>query len=135
MARRDYSTGGNGCEYDTPFLVRFSWQLVDGVMQGAAYPFCKPSLPGDSSGLLGPLSIAVDATSFQTYTGGILTNCISQQVDHGVLAVGFDDAHNPPYWIIKNSWAASWGEDGYIRVEKGKDQCLITSYPCSAIVA
>ena len=83
----------------------------------------------------GPVSIAVDATSWQTYTGGIMTNCISQQVDHGVLAVGFDDAHNPPYWIIKNSWAASWGEDGYIRVEKGKDQCLITSYPCSAIVA
>jgi cysteine peptidase B len=83
----------------------------------------------------GPLSIAVDATSFQTYTGGILTNCISQQIDHGVLIVGFDDNNNPPYWIIKNSWGKSWGEAGYIRVEKGTDQCLITSYPCSAKAA
>jgi cathepsin F/cysteine peptidase B len=83
----------------------------------------------------GPISIAVDATSWQTYTSGIMTNCISSQVDHGVLAVGFDDNHTPPYWIIKNSWGAEWGEKGYIRVEKGKDECLITTVPCSSKVA
>ena len=83
----------------------------------------------------GPLSIAVDASSWQTYMGGIMTNCISSQIDHGVLIVGFDDNNSPPYWIIKNSWAASWGENGYIRVAKGSDQCLITSYPCSSKVA
>jgi C1A family cysteine protease len=83
----------------------------------------------------GPVSIGVDATSWQTYTGGIMTNCISSQVDHGVLAVGFDDEHKPPYWIIKNSWAASWGEEGYIRVEKGKNQCLIDNSPSTSIAA
>ena len=82
----------------------------------------------------GPLAIGVDATSWQTYTGGIMTNCISQQLDHGVLAVGFDNNNNPPYWIIKNSWAANWGEEGYIRVEKGRDECLITSYPTTSLV-
>ena len=80
----------------------------------------------------GPLSIAVDATSWQTYTGGVLTNCISKQLDHGVLIVGFDDNNSPPYWIVKNSWGGTWGEEGYIRVEKGTDQCLLTSYPCSS---
>jgi hypothetical protein len=64
-----------------------------------------------------------------------LTNCISHQIDHGVLIVGFDDNNNPPYWILKNSWASSWGENGFIRVQKGTNQCLITSYPCSAKVA
>ena len=82
----------------------------------------------------GPVAIGVDATSWQTYMGGIMTNCISSQVDHGVLIVGFDDNNSPPYWIIKNSWGASWGESGYIRVEKGTNQCLITDYPCSSIV-
>ena len=82
----------------------------------------------------GPIAIAVDATSWQTYTGGIMTNCISQQIDHGVLIVGYDDTHTPPYWVIKNSWGASWGESGYIRVQKGTDQCLLTSYPCSSVV-
>ena len=80
----------------------------------------------------GPISIGVDATSWQTYTGGIMTNCISSQVDHGVLAVGFDNTNSPPYWIIKNSWAASWGESGFIRIQKGTNQCLITSGPCSS---
>jgi len=79
----------------------------------------------------GPISIGVDATSWQTYMGGIMTNCISSQVDHGVLAVGFDNTNSPPYWIVKNSWGASWGESGYIRIQKGTDQCLITSGPCA----
>jgi len=83
-------------------------------------------------GTNGPLSIAVDATSWQTYTGGILTNCISNQIDHGVLIVGFDLTNSPPYWIVKNSWGASWGENGYIRIEYGTDQCVITSYPSSS---
>lgn len=83
----------------------------------------------------GPMSVAVDATSWQTYVGGILTDCISNQIDHGVLVVGFDDQNQPPYWIIKNSWGAGWGEDGYIRVQKGTNQCLITSYPCTSKVS
>lgn len=59
-----------GCEYDTRFLIRLSWQLVDGVMQGAAYPLCKPSPPGDPQGLLGPLSIAVSPEG-DIYVGSI----------------------------------------------------------------
>lgn len=84
---------------------------------------------------IGPIPIAVDATSWQTYTGGIMTNCISSQVDHGVLLVGMDLSNTPPYWIIKNSWGASWGEEGYIRVEYGKDQCLITYDPTYPIAS
>jgi C1A family cysteine protease len=83
----------------------------------------------------GPISIGVDATSWQTYISGIMTNCISSQVDHGVLAVGFDLSNSPPYWIIKNSWGASWGENGYLRVQYGTDQCLITDSPCSSTVS
>ncbi|CUG31439.1 cathepsin-L cysteine peptidase, putative, partial [Bodo saltans] len=77
-------------------------------------------------GLKGPIAVGVDATSWQTYMGGIMTDCISSAVDHGVLIVGFDDTNNPPYWIIKNSWGPTWGEEGYIRVQKGTNQCLIT---------
>lgn len=82
----------------------------------------------------GPLSIGVDATSWQTYNGGIMTNCISQQMDHGVLIVGFDDSNYPPYWIVKNSWGPGWGEEGYIRVKKGSNECLITGDPVSSKV-
>ena len=83
---------------------------------------------------IGPISIGVDATSWQTYLDGILTDCISQQVDHAVLLVGFNDFNDPPYWIIKNSWGESWGENGYIRIAKGTNQCLIDTYPSTSLV-
>jgi hypothetical protein len=82
----------------------------------------------------GPLSIAVYAETWQTYTGGIVTNCPQDQLDHGVLIVGFDDNNSPPYWIIKNSWGPTWGEQGYIRVEKGTGQCNIGTYQTTSIV-
>lgn len=85
-------------------------------------------------GTNGPIAIAVDATSWQTYTGGILSNCESNQLDHGVLLVGFESSGATPYWIIKNSWGASWGESGYIRVAYGTNQCLINNYPTTSIV-
>jgi cysteine peptidase B len=83
----------------------------------------------------GPVSIAVDATSWQTYQGGVMTNCQATQVDHGVLAVGYDLTAQPPYWIIKNSWGPLWGESGYIRIEFGQNECLITTVPSSSVAS
>merc|ERR1712098_354502 len=74
----------------------------------------------------GPISVAVDASTWQTYSGGIMTNCPSGQLDHGVLIVGYDNTSSPPYWIIKNSWATVWGEEGCIRV--GADCILCESH-------
>jgi len=81
----------------------------------------------------GPLAIGVDALTWSSYTGGIVKNCPAGQLDHGVLIVGFNDANSPPYWIVKNSWGTSWGENGYIRLEKGTDQCGLTQAASSAI--
>lgn len=82
----------------------------------------------------GPVSVAVDATIFQFYTGGVITSCLSLQLNHGVLLVGYNNTHDPPYWIIKNSWGSVWGEDGYVRIEKGTNQCLVKDFPFSAVV-
>jgi C1A family cysteine protease len=79
----------------------------------------------------GPVSVCLAADAFQSYRSGILKSCPGQ-VDHCVQAVGYDDSNSPPYWIIRNSWATSWGEQGYIRVESGKDLCKISddvTYP------
>jgi len=82
----------------------------------------------------GPLSIAVDATAWQTYAGGIMTDCTSNQIDHGVLIVGYNTQSSPPYWIIKNQWGTSWGEAGYMWLEYGANECLITTLPSSSQV-
>lgn len=65
-----------------------------------------------------PVSIAVDAENWSSYSSGIYSNC-GTSLDHGVLLAGYTDS----YWLVKNSWGASWGENGYIRFVRGKDQC------------
>ena len=62
------------------------------------------------------IAIAVAANSgWQHYTGGIFT-AGGSQLNHGVLLVGSGTDGSTPYYRIKNSWGASWGEEGYIRV-------------------
>lgn len=79
----------------------------------------------------GPVSVCLAADAFQSYRSGILRSCPGQ-VDHCVQAVGYDDSNSPPYWIVRNSWATTWGEKGYIRVASGQDLCKISddvTYP------
>ncbi len=66
-----------------------------------------------------PLSVSIEADKlvFQTYTSGVLssTKC-GTQLDHAVLAVGYGTEDGQDYWLVKNSWGTSWGEDGYIKL-------------------
>ena len=39
------------------------------------------------------------------------------------MAVGYNPTAPKPYWIVRNSWASTWGEDGYIYLEMSKNTC------------
>ena len=83
-----------------------------------------------------PVSVAIEADhfAFQHYSGGVITSdgC-GDQLDHGVLAVGFDTTTDTPFWLVKNSWGAAWGEEGYVRlaitVSDNQGECGIFEHP------
>jgi len=79
----------------------------------------------------GPLSVCVDASTWQFYTGGVMTNNCGQSLDHCVQITGWsvDNTQNPPapYWIVRNSWSSNWGIRGYIFVERNSDLCGIAN--------
>ena len=48
----------------------------------------------------------------------------SDQNNHSVRGDGrYGEKGSQSYWKIKNSWASDWGEDGYYRIEYGKNLC------------
>jgi C1A family cysteine protease len=87
-----------------------------------------------------PVSIAIEADQkdFQLYQSGVFTGTCGTGLDHGVLAVGYGSDSGEEYYLVKNSWSSSWGDNGYIKLGKGVQynngdgQCgllLQASYP------
>jgi len=81
----------------------------------------------------GPVSVAIEADqmAFQSYTSGVITSGCGTNLDHGVLAVGYGTLDGEDFFLVKNSWGPSWGDQGYVRIG-AKNQCGIlnaASYP------
>jgi len=146
------SFGNNGCNGG---LMDYAFEYViskKGITGESDYKYtgqdgtCKTGKPvkatckgytdvpsGNEASLLtqvnkGPVSVAVEAdqSAWQFYSGGVLDDAsCGENLDHGVLAVGYGTDGGKNYWIVKNSWGTSWGESGYIRLVRDKDQCGI----------
>jgi len=149
--------GGNGCQGGLPYKA-VEWIEDHPLCLESDYPYtsgggsngvCKTScagkvkvggvynVPRDERALMaalnrGPVSIAIEADrrAFQGYRGGVLDNsACGTQLDHAVLLVAYG-TDGKDYWKIKNSWGPSWGEGGYIRFVRGKNQCGLTGMAC-----
>jgi cathepsin H len=91
-------------------------------------------------GSTGPVSVAFQVVSdFRFYKSGVYESkeCRSgeQDVNHAVLAVGYGTLDGKKHWIVKNSWGASWGMDGYFEIKRDENMCGIAdcaSYPVVA---
>jgi len=150
-----YSYGNLGCSGGLMDNA-FKYVEANGLCTEAAYPYtakdgtCKASScsvsPNSKIGgykdvthtenALGaavdnqPVSIAIEAdqSGFQLYKSGVFCGVCGTSLDHGVLAVGYG-TDTTDYWKVKNSWGTSWGEKGYIRVCRNKNECGLSNEP------
>ncbi|KAF9611599.1 hypothetical protein IFM89_033603 [Coptis chinensis] len=63
------------------------------------------------------LSIYIKRGALTFYKSGIFTRPCGSDSIHSMTIVGYGVDNGIKYWIVKNSWGADWGEDGYIRME------------------
>jgi len=87
----------------------------------------------------GPLAIAADAAEWQFYFGGVFDIPCGDTLDHGILIVGYGNettifGHHVDYWIVKNSWGATWGEQGYLKIQRGVGKCGLNTFVSSSII-
>ena len=56
---------------------------------------------------------------------GVFDGCSTTQINHAVTVVGYGTQNGRPYWLVKNSWGASWGDNGYVKIYRGAGMCGI----------
>jgi len=89
-----------------------------------------------------PVAIAIEADTryFQSYSSGVLTSSsCGTNLDHGVLIVGYGEESGQKYWLVKNSWSESWGQNGYVKIGRSESTndagiCGIAMQPSFPIV-
>ncbi|KNA13820.1 hypothetical protein SOVF_113290 [Spinacia oleracea] len=94
----------------------------------------------DAVAFVRPVSVAFEVVDgFKLYKEGVYTSttCGSAPMDvnHAVLAVGYGIENGVPYWLIKNSWGEDWGDNGYFKMEMGKNMCGVATCASYPIVA
>ena len=70
-----------------------------------------------------PVAVAIEADTkyFQSYSSGVLTSSsCGTSLDHGVLTVGYGEENGQKYWLVKNSWGTSWGDQGYVKIGRSE---------------
>jgi len=140
------ATKGIDTEASYPYTGKDGTCQYKASNSGATISSYKDIIAGNETDLADaalkqPISVAIDASelSFQLYHDGVYYSylCSSTNLDHGVLVVGFGlydgILEKKNYWIVKNSWGPSWGQEGFIYMSKDRNNnCGIAtsaSYP------
>jgi C1A family cysteine protease len=146
-----------GCQGGWPYKA-LEYVEAKGLCGWGAYPYtardgqckdssCTPVIPAGAlkgylnvsgePGILqalqdGPVSVLVEAdtSAFQFYHSGVLDSpSCGHQIDHAILATGYGTLTGKNYWNVKNSWGASWGDKGYVKIVRDKQMCAIDVGP------
>lgn len=144
--------GSGGCGGATPELA-LQWASENGIVPTSSLPYTAESACSkhtfkpqvriggyvqlkenrarellQSLATVGPLAAAVDASQWSLYMSGVFDHCAKEPVvDHAILLVGYGQDGRVPYWRIRNSWGADFGEQGFLRLRRhaphGEEPC------------
>jgi len=136
--------GGQESESDYPYTARdgsckFAKSEVVAKISNWKYATTREDEDTLQANLVssGPLSICLDAANWQDYTKGVMTKyecALVVTLDHCVQLVGYNLAASVPYYIVRNSWGADWGQAGYIWLQTGANTCGLTNEATSSVV-
>jgi len=135
-----YKAKGGSCKKSS-CTVGLAENTVTGYKNLAVIPRIVPASENTMMSAVAqqPVSVAIEADKsvFQHYKSGVLSGACGTNLDHGVLVVGYGTASEGPYWKVKNSWAATWGEDGYVRLKRGASpsECGVLKSPSYPVVS
>jgi len=116
-----YTAADGTCQYDS--------MSGTGVNASGYHSVTQRSLSQlEAAVQAGVVSVAIEADKlvFQQYTSGIFdSSSCGTSLDHGVALVGFGSEGGQDYFILRNSWNTTWGEEGYMRLaaESGEGIC------------
>jgi len=112
--------------------------VATGITGHTAIPTGDEDALKEASATLTVVSVGIDASaaSFQLYNSGVYApaGCSSTNLDHGVAVVGYNTmVKGGDYWIVRNSWGRTWGEQGYIYMARNdNNKCGIATDAATA---
>ncbi|XP_058122491.1 procathepsin L-like [Anopheles ziemanni] len=137
--------GGINLESDYPYeehqndQCKFNRSAVAATVKGVYYiPRTEKALM-QAVAINGPISVAIEVLdSFHYYRSGVYYDpkCSSAGINHAVLVVGYGTASDgTEYWLVKNSWGEDWGDSGYIKMARNRNNnCGIASLAVYPII-
>lgn len=77
----------------------------------------------------GPVEGAFTVYSdFPSYKSGVYQHTTGEPLGgHAIKILGWGTENDTPYWLVANSWNTDWGDKGYFKILRGKDECGIES--------
>jgi C1A family cysteine protease len=136
--------GQNGLELesDYPYTAQDGTCVFDSSKAqrvNSGYSFVTPKSTDQLKAALVnfPVSVLIEADQdvFQFYSSGVIKASCGANLDHAVLAVGYEKVGLLEAFIVKNSWGTSWGSSGYVYIStiqtenQGQGVCGILAQP------
>ncbi|KAL6865160.1 hypothetical protein ACP4OV_016311 [Aristida adscensionis] len=154
----DCSVKNNGC-HGGNIILALEYIQNDGIATAKDYPYtgkrgwCKHAakpvvkivgyqnvVPDNEDELAAavakqPVAVGIDSTTFRFYHGGVMSGlgCSTDDLNHAMVLVGYGSTDGAKHWLLKNNWGEHWGEQGYMRLERGTNACGVAKMPTYAL--